>query len=276
MKIASFVNDGRARIGSVSGNEIQDITGRVDGAVDLRQLLQVPDWQNKTARARGPVLSLDEIMFLPVIPNPDAKILALGWAYGSHAEETGHKETEFPMFFSKFPQALSGHRQKLVKPAISDMFDFEGEVAVVIGKTAYQVPESSALSHIAGYTIMMDGSVRDWQKHSVTAGKNFDGLTPLGPWMVSADEAGPHDGFELETHLNGRQMQYARTSDLIWSIPCLISYCSTFTRLHPGDVISTGTPSGVGHKRSPRVFMRAGDVIEVTVSGIGTLSNAVA
>lgn len=276
MKVASFVRNGKARVGVVSDTGIRDVTGLVDGARDLKQLLSVPGWQDRAAGASGPVVALDEVSFLPVVPNADAKILALGWAYRSHADETGHKETEFPMFFSKFPQALLGHRQPLVKPAISNMFDFEGEVAIVIGKTARAISEKDALSCAAGYTIMMDGSVRDWQKHSVTAGKNFDGSTPLGPWMLSVDEAGPHDAFELQTRLNGTVMQAAKTSELIWSIPYLISYCSTFTTLEPGDVISTGTPAGVGHKRNPQVFMKPGDVIEVTVSGIGTLSNTVA
>jgi 2-keto-4-pentenoate hydratase/2-oxohepta-3-ene-1,7-dioic acid hydratase in catechol pathway len=275
MKIASFTSDGKARIGIAAGDEIKDITGLVRGAQDLRQLLAVPDWQELAAGADGPAVSIDRVTFLPVAPHADAKILALGFAYRSHAEETGHGETESPMFFSKFPQALLGHRQTLVKPAVSDKFDFEGEVAVVIGKTAHAISKNDALSCVTGYTIMMDGSIRDWQKHSVTAGKNFDGLTPLGPWMVTADEAGAHDAFELETRLNGELMQKARTSELIWSIPYLVSYCSTFTTLHPGDVISTGTPAGVGHKRNPQVFMKAGDVIEVTVSGIGTLSNTV-
>lgn len=276
MKIASFKSGGKTRIGVVSGQGIKDITGQVEGAQDLRQLLSVPGWQELAAKADGPTLSIDSVTLLPVAPHADAKILALGFAYRSHAEETGHKETESPMFFSKFPQTLVGHRGKLVKPSVSDMFDFEGEVAVVIGRTAHAIPEKEAMSCVAGYTIMMDGSIRDWQKHSVTAGKNFDGLTPLGPWMVTLDEGGAHDSLELETRLNGELMQKARTSELIWPIPYLVSYCSTFTTLQPGDVISTGTPAGVGHKRDPQIFMKAGDVIEVTVSGIGTLSNTVA
>jgi 2-keto-4-pentenoate hydratase/2-oxohepta-3-ene-1,7-dioic acid hydratase in catechol pathway len=275
MKIASFVKDGNARIGVVNGAEIRDITGLVDGARDLKQLLSVPGWEDRAAKASGAILALDEVDFLPVAPHADAKILALGWAYKSHAHETGHQETEFPMFFTKFPQALAGHGRPLVRPAISAKFDFEGEVAVVVGRAAHDIDEKDALSCIAGYTIMMDGSIRDWQKHSVTAGKNFDGLTPLGPWMVSAGAAGAHDGFELQTRLNGEVMQQATTAQLIWPIPYLVSYCSRFTTLKPGDIISTGTPAGVGHKRDPQVFMKPGDVIEVNVSGIGTLSNTV-
>lgn len=275
MKIVSFLRNGAPGIGVVSGDEVRDITGKIDGANGLGGLLDIPDWQSKVEAAGGTRSPLAEITYLPVNPARDAKILALGWAYRSHAEETGHAETEFPMFFSKFPQALIGHNEQLRKPAISDKFDFEGEIAVVIGKTARNIAEDDALDHVAGYTIMMDGSIRDWQKHSVTAGKNFDGLTPLGPWMVTPDEAGKHDRFELETRLNGQVMQSASSAQLIWSIPHLVSYCSKFTTLYPGDIISTGTPSGVGHKRDPQIFMKAGDVIEVTVSGIGTLSNTI-
>ncbi|MAZ19342.1 MAG: 5-carboxymethyl-2-hydroxymuconate isomerase [Ahrensia sp.] len=275
MKLVSFMADGRAGIGRVEGRNVIDLTGEVEGATDLSELLAVSSWVEKAAKAGGSTHALEDIRYLPVNASGTVKVLALGWAYQDHAAETNHAATEFPMFFSKFPQTLAGHEQPLKRPDVSDKFDFEGEIAVVIGRPAHRVSEAEALDHIAGYTILMDGSIRDWQKHSVTAGKNFAGLTPVGPYLVTPDEAGPHDRLRLQTRLNGQVMQNAITSDLIWSIPYLISYCSTFCRLEPGDIISTGTPGGVGAKRDPQVFMRPGDRIEVEVSGIGVLSNPV-
>ncbi|WP_370321657.1 fumarylacetoacetate hydrolase family protein [Oricola sp.] len=275
MKLVSFMADGRAGIGRVEGRNVIDLTEEVEGATDLSELLAVSCWAEKAAKAGGSTNALEDIRYLPVNASGAVKVLALGWAYQDHAAETNHAATEFPMFFSKFPQALAGHEQPLKRPDVSDKFDFEGEIAVVIGRPAHHVSEAEALNHIAGYTILMDGSIRDWQKHSVTAGKNFAGLTPVGPYLVTPDEAGPHDRLRLQTRLNGQVMQNAITSDLIWSIPYLISYCSAFCRLEPGDIISTGTPGGVGAKRDPQVFMRPGDRIEVEVSGIGVLSNPV-
>ena len=275
MKIASFKADGQARIGRVEGRSVIDLTGHIGNAETLAELLSVPSWSKQAASANGRAYALDEVEYLPLNPGTGAKILALGYAYQDHAAETNHAATEFPFFFSKFPQALAGHLQPLRRPAISDKFDYEGEVAVVMGRRAYRITEAEALDCIAGYTIMMDGSIRDWQKHSVTAGKNFVGLTPIGPWMATPDEAGPHDGLRLETRLNGTVMQSAVTSNLIWSIPYLVSYCASFCQLEPGDIISTGTPGGVGAKRDPQVFMKPGDRIEVEVSGIGILSNPV-
>ena len=275
MKLASFRVQGGHRFGVVRDGYIVDLTGKIGGASALSELLALSDWQEKARRADGEKIALGQVEFLPVNPSPDAKILALGWAYRDHAAETNHAATEHPMFFTKFPQALAGHGQEIKKPAISEMFDFEGEIAVVVGRSAHRVSEAEALDYVAGYTILMDGSIRDWQKHSVTAGKNFDALTPVGPWMITADAAPPHDEFQLETRLNGTVMQRAVSADLIWSIPYLVSYCSTFCRLAPGDIISTGTPGGVGHKRNQQIFMQPGDLIEVEVTGIGILANLI-
>lgn len=276
MKLASFTRDGAARFGVAVETGIRDLTGLVDGVKDLKSLLVLPDWQRKVEGVQGgPVYPLSEIEFLPVIPNADIKILALGWAYRDHLAETGKAATADPNFFTKFPQCLTGHDQPLPKPSLSETFDFEGELAVVIGKPAHRVSEAEALDYLAGYTILMDGSIREWQKHSVTAGKNWDRLTPVGPWLVTPDEADAPDAFDLVTRVNGQVMQSATTRDLIWPVSWLVSYCSTFTRLMPGDIISTGTPGGVGHKRTPPLFLQPGDLVEVEISSLGTLSNRI-
>jgi len=165
--------------------------------------------------------------------------------------ETGHKADLFPFFLLKYPQSLVGNRQPILRPSVSESFDFEGEFAVIIGKPGRHIPESEAMRHVAGCSVLMDGSVRDWQKQSVTAGKNFDRSSSLGPWIVTADEvADPHD-LHLTTRLNGNLMQETSTSQLAWSAAYRVHYCSSFTTLQTGDVISTGTPGGVGHKRTP-------------------------
>jgi 2-keto-4-pentenoate hydratase/2-oxohepta-3-ene-1,7-dioic acid hydratase in catechol pathway len=273
MRLASFSVGGRATFGIVDGNEVVDL-GRSQFP-DLRSLLESGGAGPALAQADGPRTPIDQVEFLPILPNADAKIFCLGWAYASHREETGHKVDEFPFFFLKHPQALVGHKQPLTKPGCSDMFDFEGELTVVIGKAGRNIPERDAMDHVAGYTILMDGSVRDWQKHSPTAGKNFEGSTPYGPWLVTKDEVPDPHALRLTTRLNGQTMQDAPTADLIWKIPYLVSYCSKIIGLKPGDAIATGTPGGVGAKRTPPIFMKPGDLIEVEVSGIGKLTNTV-
>ena len=222
------------------------------------------------------MVEIDQVEFLPVLTNASAKIFCLGWAYAAHREETGHKVDEFPFFFLKHPQAPVGHGRPLMKPTCSEMFDFEGELAVIMGKPGRNISEEHAMDHVAGYTILMDGSVRDWQKHSPTAGKNFEGSTPYGPWIVTKDEIPDPHALHLTTRLNGKTMQDTTTDLLIWKISYLISYCSKIIGLKVGDAIATGTPGGVGSKRTPPIFMKPGDLIEVEVSGIGVLHNTVA
>jgi 2-keto-4-pentenoate hydratase/2-oxohepta-3-ene-1,7-dioic acid hydratase in catechol pathway len=159
---------------------------------------------------------------------------------------------------------------------VSDNFDFEGELAVVIGKAARHITAEQALDHVAGYTCFVDGSVRDYQKFSVTSGKNFPGTGPLGPWLVTTDEIPDPSRLTLTTRLNGMEVQHSPTDLLIYSIPQIIAFCSDFTALSPGDVIATGTPEGVGHSRKPPLWMKPGDTLEVEIAGIGTLRARVA
>jgi len=182
---------------------------------------------------------------------------------------------EHVTLFSRLHNTLVAHGDDIVRPTVSDNFDFEGELTLVIGKAGRHIAEADVLSHIAGYTCFLDGSVRDYQGHSVTAGKNFYRTGPLGPWMVTADEIPDPAALELTTRLNGEVVQNATTDLLIYSIPNIVSYISDFTPLLPGDVIATGTPAGVGNGRTPKLFMKAGDTIEVEISSIGTLRNTV-
>ena len=174
--------------------------------------------------------------------------------------------------FIRFTDTLVGHRGILVRPCVSDNFDFEGELALVIGKAGRHIKPEHALDHVAGYTCFVDGSVRDYQKFSVTSGKNFPSTGPLGPWIVTSDEIPDPGRLTLTTRLNGKQVQHSPTDLLIYSIPQIIAFCSDFTALSPGDIIATGTPEGVGQRRTPPLWMKPGDTLEVEISGIGTLS----
>ena len=171
--------------------------------------------------------------------------------------------------FVRFADTLVGHGGELIRPKVSDNFDFEGELACVIGKGGRHITAERALDHVAGYTCFVDGSVRDFQKFSVTSGKNFPGTGPLGPWLVTTDEIPDPSRLTLTTRLNGTQVQHATTDQLIYSIPQIIAFCSDFTALAPGDVIATGTPEGVGHSRKPPLWMKPGDTLEVEITGIG-------
>ena len=224
----------------------------------------------------GSSLPLSTVTLLPPIAGPASKVLALGWAYKSHQDETGHKADPYPFFFLKHAQSFVGHGQSILRPSVSESYDFEGEFVVVIGKPGRYIPESAAMDHVAGYSILMDGSVRDWQKHSVTAGKNFDRSSSFGPWIVTRDEVPDPHALQLTTRLNGDVVQQASTDQLAWSVAYLVHYCSTFTTLQTGDVISTGTPGGVGSKRTPPLWLRPGDTLEIEIGGIGVLSNPVA
>ena len=219
---------------------------------------------------------LEEITWLPPIPHPE-KILCVGVNYVAHREETGRKESEFPTLFTRFANTQVGHEQPLVRPRASTEFDYEAELAVIIGKPARHVRREDALSFIAGYACYQDASVRDWQRHTsqFTPGKNFIGTGGFGPWMVTADEIPDPTRLTLVGRLNKTEMQRATTDLLIFDLPALLAYITTFTELVPGDVIATGTPGGVGSKRQPPVWLKAGDVFEVEVSGIGVLRNPV-
>ncbi|MEM8841265.1 MAG: fumarylacetoacetate hydrolase family protein [Pseudomonadota bacterium] len=277
MKLASFIREGRARFGAVLPEGIVDLTG-FSGAATLGDLLQAQalDAVKSHLDTATPNFRLSDISFLPVIPNP-SKILCIGLNYQKHKEETGRPDVAHPTVFTRYADSQVGHRQAMIKPAVSERFDYEGEMAVIIGKGGRGIAEEHALAHVAGYACYNDGSVRDWQRHTVqfTPGKTFPGTGAFGPYMVTADEVGDYTRLPIQTRLNGTVMQDAVLADLIFPVERLISYCSTFTPLSPGDVIVTGTPGGVGDKREPPVYMVGGDVVEVDIRGLGTLVNPI-
>ncbi|MDG2268863.1 MAG: fumarylacetoacetate hydrolase family protein [Alphaproteobacteria bacterium] len=217
-----------------------------------------------------------DIILREPITNPHA-IFCVGLNYRKHAEETGNKLPKKPILFPRWPASHVAHGQPMLAPKESEMFDFEGELAVIMGKTARRVSEAAALDYVGGYSIYNDGSIRDWQRHTTQflPGKNFYHSGSFGPWMVSADEIPDPSALHLETRLNGETVQSEGVNDLIFNVPQLIAYISTMTELRPGDVIVTGTPSGVGLARSPQLWMKPGDTVEVEISKIGILSNTI-
>jgi 2-keto-4-pentenoate hydratase/2-oxohepta-3-ene-1,7-dioic acid hydratase in catechol pathway len=232
------------------------------------------------ALAKSPtaaIKSIQGVQFIPLIDRP-GKIICLGLNYADHAAEGGHSRPEYPAFFMRGPSSLAAHLQPLVRPKVSDKFDYEAELAFVVGKKARHLTAANALEHVAGYSAFNDGSLRDYQRKSTqwTIGKNFDATGGFGPWMVTPDELPiAADGLRIQSRLNGQIMQDANTKNFLWGIVetlVLITECMT---LEPGDVVITGTPAGVGYARKPPVFMKAGDTIEIEIEGVGTLSNPI-
>jgi 2-keto-4-pentenoate hydratase/2-oxohepta-3-ene-1,7-dioic acid hydratase in catechol pathway len=230
----------------------------------------------REAAGRAPDFGLDDVTFLPPVSDPQ-KILCLGLNYLRHIKEVGREQPEKPMFFTRFTNTQVGHKQPLVRPKLSDKFDYEGELAFVIGKRCRYVDPKDGLSVIAGYSCYNDASVRDWQRHTTqyTPGKNFPSTGGFGPFLVTPDEAGDIKAKTITTRLNGSVMQNDSLSECLFELPAIVAYVSSFTELVPGDVILTGTPAGVGAGRNPPVWMKGGDVVEVEISGIGTLRNPV-
>jgi len=274
MKLASFVAEGKDCFGAVVDDGIITLSGKL-GFATLRDALTAPDGlaaMRQAVQSARADRKLADVRLLPVIPNPD-KILCAGINYRSHAAETGRELPKQPSMFIRLANTLTGHDGEMIRPSVSQQFDFEGELAVVIGRGGRHIQVDRALEHVSGYTCFVDGSVRDYQKFSVTSGKNFPGTGPLGPWLVTVDEIPDPTRLTLTTRLNGQQVQYSGTDLLIYSVPQIIAFCSDFTTLLPGDVIATGTPEGVGHRRTPPLWMKPGDVLEVEISGIGTIRN---
>jgi 2-keto-4-pentenoate hydratase/2-oxohepta-3-ene-1,7-dioic acid hydratase in catechol pathway len=277
MKLASFVKDGKITWGGVTGERLVDLAPKFGarfadlkamlaggGQVGLSPFIETgKDW-----------MPLQVGQFLPVIPNP-GKIFCVGVNYADHQKEMGRSKLEHPTIFLRFTDTLIGHGQAAWIPRISPAVDYECELAVIIGKGGRYIEAARALDHVAGYTCFNDISIRDWQRHTTqfTAGKNFPRTGALGPWMVTADEIPDPHALSIKTRLNGKVMQDSNTRELIFKIPELIAYLSSFTPLSPGDVIATGTPSGVGFARNPPVFMKAGDTVEVEIASIGVLKN---
>jgi 2-keto-4-pentenoate hydratase/2-oxohepta-3-ene-1,7-dioic acid hydratase in catechol pathway len=278
MKLASFSTAQGASYGAVTAKGIVDLRRRlgsrypdlkavlVDGALAKIQpfLAEAPDYQSSG------------VTWLPVIPNPD-KIVCVGLNYQEHVVETGRDNTEQPAIFLRLPESQVGHKQPILRPRESKNLDYEAEIAVIVGKGGRRISQAKAWEHIAGYSCYNDGSVRDWQRHTIqwTAGKNFARTGGFGPWMVTADEIPPGTRMTLSCRLNGERMQHATTDQMIFKIPKIIEYVSTWTTLAPGDVLVTGTPGGVGARRNPPVWMKPGDKVEIEIDKVGVLENTI-
>jgi len=278
MKLASYIANGKPSFGAVVGDGVVTMNDKLGGRfATLRDAIAggAVDEMKRLANGATPDQKLAGLTFLPLIPNPE-KILCVGINYKSHAAEHGTEAPKLPNIFTKFVNTLVAHEGDMLRPKVSTSFDFEGELALVIGKGGRHIKAADALKHVAGYTCFCDGSVRDFTKYSLVASKNFLRSSPLGPWMVTSDEIPDPTRLTLVTRLNGREMQRSGTDMLIHSIPAIIEFCSVFTPLSPGDIIATGTPDGIGAKQNPPVWMKAGDVLEIEISNIGTLRNKIA
>jgi 2-keto-4-pentenoate hydratase/2-oxohepta-3-ene-1,7-dioic acid hydratase in catechol pathway len=279
MKLISFRAFGKDTYGLVNDAGVVDLGKRLGSKYpDLKSLIAagaVQEAREFTSSAADH--AFDDVELLPVIPNP-GKIICVGLNYKTHRDETGRAPTDNPALFIRFPDSQVAHGQSIVRPKISEKLDYEGELAVVVGKSAKYVSEDDAFSIIAGYSCYNDGSIRDWQGHTLqwTPGKNFAKTGGFGPWMVTQDEIADVNELVLTTRLNGSVMQQTGINLMIFPIPTIIAYLTKFTELHPGDVIVTGTPGGVGFKRTPPVFMKPGDKVEIEISNIGTLQNSIA
>jgi 2-keto-4-pentenoate hydratase/2-oxohepta-3-ene-1,7-dioic acid hydratase in catechol pathway len=279
MKFASFITDGRASYGLVDGDQIIDV-GAVLAAdhPDLHSLIAAAAFDKaEAAQATAARLPLSAVTLAPVIPNP-GKIFCVGHNYETHRQETGRAKTSHPSIFTRFADSQIGHGQPITLPKLSTMLDYEGELAVIIGKGGRAIPVETALAHVAGYSCYNDASVRDWQWHTqqFTPGKNFPGTGAFGPWLVTADEVPDPARLSVTTRLNGTVVQSQPTADMIFPVAVLIAYISSFTPLSPGDVIVSGTPGGVGAKRQPPLWLQDGDVVEIDIPGVGLLVNRVA
>ena len=279
MKLISFLRSGSASYGVVVGEKVLDLMPLLGSeAADLKTVIE----KNLVPRINGllashqPDLTFAELTLLPVIPNPD-KIVCVGLNYHDHVKETGRELTEKPAIFLRLNDSQVAHGQNMVRPLESHRLDYEGEIAVIIGKGGRRIQEADAWNHIAGYACYNDGSVRDWQNFTTQwiPGKNFFKTGGFGPWMVTADEIAPNRVMTLTTKLNGQEMQRTTTDMMIHSIPRQLAFISTVIPLKAGDVIVTGTPGGVGNKRTPQVFMKPGDVVEIEVDAIGVLRNGI-
>lgn len=277
MQLVSFEHDGQLSYGLADGDRVREASAAFRKRYgDLRALIAAGAEQELADDAGGAVYSASEFRFVPAIPNPD-KILCVGANYRPHIEEMGRDAPVHPVVFARFPASLVGHNEPILRPRASQQFDFEGELAIVIGKRARHVRRDDALDYVAGYCCFMDGSIRDWQRHTpqFTPGKNFHQSGAMGPVVVTADEIPDPSVLQLTTFVNGEVMQREQLADLVFDIPTLIEYCSTFSELLPGDIIATGTPGGVGAARTPPVWLQPGDTVEVEIPGVGRLCSPV-
>jgi 2-keto-4-pentenoate hydratase/2-oxohepta-3-ene-1,7-dioic acid hydratase in catechol pathway len=283
MKLLSYNHAGRPTWGAVVENGVVELAQRT-GHATLADFIGSADFDRRDDIVAGlkPVVSLDQVAFMPVIPKPE-KIICAVRNYLDHHQEVvaaGMKQelSSEPPIFLRVWRSQTAHNAPIVLPRVSPSLDWEGELAVIIGKGGRDIAEADAWAHVAGYSCYNDGSVREWQFHAkqIASGKNFESTGGFGPWMVTADEIEPGRALKLETRLNGRVVQSSHTGHMIFSVPKLIQYASTIFTLVPGDVIATGTPAGVGWSKKPPEFMKAGDIAEVEIEGIGTLRNPIA
>ena len=282
MKFLSFTHDDRRGFGAMTDNGVIDIGARYTCLADLRDAIR----QDKLAALESEIESADtdyalgDIEFLPTIPNPE-KIICIGVNYANRNAEykDGSAAPKYPSVFMRTRESLVGHQQPILDPPESDQLDYEGEIVIVVGKEGRRIAQEDAHEHIAGLTIMNEGSLRDFLRHAkfnVTQGKNFENSGALGPWMVTPDELDPMGELQVMTRVNEEERQNDVTSNLMFPFRYLISYLSTFYRLKPGDIIATGTPNGAGARFDPPKYLKDGDRIEVEVPGIGILRNPVA
>lgn len=281
MRFVTFEVEGEARLGLVAGGEIADLGGEAGAPLTLFGLLQAGEGALAEAAARAakaPRYPLEGTKLLPVIPRP-GKIVCLGLNYAEHAAEGGREKPDYPNFFMRCATTLIGHHAPVIRPRISEQLDFEAELAAVIGRRVPRhVAKADALSYVAGYACFNDVSVRDYQRRTPqwTIGKNFDATGPFGPSFVTADELPPGaTGLHIESRLNGKVMQSANTRDMIFPVDETIMLLAQCLTLEPGDVLVMGTPAGVGFARTPPLWMKAGDTIEIEIEGVGLLSNPV-
>jgi 2-keto-4-pentenoate hydratase/2-oxohepta-3-ene-1,7-dioic acid hydratase in catechol pathway len=279
MKLASFIKDGQVTYGGVTGDRLVDLGPKLGAKYpDLKGLIAggAQNGLSPFIETGKDWMPLQVGEFLPVIPNP-GKIFCIGVNYADHQKETGRGKSEYPTVFLRFADTLVAHGQPAWAPKVSTHVDYECELAVIIGKAGRHIDAANAFGHVAGYTCFNDISIRDWQRHTsqFTPGKNFPRTGALGPWMVTKDEIPDPHALDIKTRLNGEVLQNANTDQLIFKVPELIAYISSFTPIAPGDIIATGTPAGVGFVRNPPIFMKAGDVVEVEIAGIGVLRNQI-
>jgi 2-keto-4-pentenoate hydratase/2-oxohepta-3-ene-1,7-dioic acid hydratase in catechol pathway len=278
MKLTTFEANGKVSWGAVVDGGLVDLGKRLSEFADLRSLIAADGFAKaKAALASAkPDYALDAVRLLPVIPNPD-KIICVGLNYADHVVETKREKTEDPALFVRFPNSQMGHLEPMLVPPESSHLDYEGEIAVIIGKGGRRIKEAQAYDHVAGFSCYNDGSIRDlqWATTQWTTGKNFPATGAFGPWMTTTDEVPANSLLTLVTRLNGKEMQRATTDMMVHSIPRLIAFISVFTELVPGDVIVTGTPGGVGGRKNPPLFMKDGDVVEIEVDKVGVLRSPV-
>jgi 2-keto-4-pentenoate hydratase/2-oxohepta-3-ene-1,7-dioic acid hydratase in catechol pathway len=279
LKLVSFLQAGQPTYGIVQdGRYLQvpaDFQRRHPDLLSVISAGALADLQ-QAATHSGQAVDPATVQALPVLPAP-GKLICVGLNYKSHVAETKRPDSDYPSLFLRFNDTLAADGDVVLRPSFSERFDWEGELAFVIGKGGRHIPKAQAFEHIAGYACFNDISVRDWQRHThqFTPGKNFPGTAPFGPCLVTRDEVPDVTTLTLETRLNGQVMQHASIADLIFDIPVLVEYISRFTPLSPGDVIATGTPGGVGDRREPPLYMKDGDVVEVEITGLGVLRNRI-